>query len=400
MAKKQTTMTPDFRMESKPDGAAELFIYDQIGPGWLGMIDGVVVAAAMKKIDASAPLSVYINSPGGSVFEGVAIYNLLSRHKGEVTVHIDGAALSVASIIAMAGDTVKIAENAMFMIHDPWSIAIGNAGELRDTAAVLEKMAGSLASTYVSRTNKDPDEVRQMMADETWFDASEAVEHGFADEVVSGKHQAVAASLKFQPKNMPQKFAAMVRIIPDQITQGIDDSPACAEPPKASNPGVMKMTLEQFNAFAANNPDATAGFINQGKKVGAAEARTEMKAFLAAFPANPLFAAEQFAAGRTLDEAKATDAEIAKATAVKDAEIKAQADEIARLKAEAGTQGAVATGATTNDNDTDPSTIDDPKARATAEWKANIEDCNSKFSSEQRYVASRTAEITGKLRVK
>lgn len=160
-----------------------------------------------------------------------------------------------------------------------------------------------------------------------------------------------------------------------------------------------KMDKSKFDTLKAENPTWIAAEVEQAKRAGHAEARTELKTFLAAFPDNPRFAAEQFAAGRTIDEAKATADEIAKATAAKDAEIKDQAAEIERLKAKAGGQAAVATGADAG-TAVDPATITDPKARAAAEWDANTSECQNKFSSKDRYVAIRSAELTGKHRTK
>lgn len=393
MAKKPQIKTPDFRMEAKADGA-EIFIYDDIGPEWAGMIGAKTVRDALKGIAKDAPLSVRINSNGGDVFEGVAIYNQLARHEGKVTVDIDGSALSAASIIAMAGDEIRIAENAMMMIHDPWGFAMGGAGDMRSTADLLDKITASLATTYAARTGKPAEDVAALMGAETWFDAKEAVEAKFADTVTPAKGETKPqASLKFNPKNLPMRFAASF----SKPFNGIDESPACAEPPKAKSNGVIKMTHDQFKAFAAEHPDATAGFIDQGKKLGAVDARAEMKTFLAAFPTNPTFAAEQFAAGRTLDEAKATAAEIAKATAAKDAEIKAKDAEIEKLKAEAGTQGALAIGAKATD---DTTTADTPKPAsmteallvANAEWDKNPK-VRDGFTSKDNYAYWRAADL-------
>lgn len=138
-------------------------------------------------------INVRINSPGGSVFAGQAIYSMLKRHKADVNVYIDGLAASIASIIAMAGDTVYIPKNAMMMIHKPWSIAIGNSDEMRKEADVLDKVGESLVAAYQEKTGLKESEILQIMADETWYTGSEAVEKGFADVL---EEKEVAACIK------------------------------------------------------------------------------------------------------------------------------------------------------------------------------------------------------------
>lgn len=162
---------------------------------------------------------------------------------------------------------------------------------------------------------------------------------------------------------------------------------------------IQKMDQTKFNTLKAENPNWIAAEVEQAKRAGQQDARTELKSFLAAFPNDPKFAADQFASGKSLDEAKATASEIEKATTAKDAMIKAQADEIARLKAEAGTQGAIATGAAATST-ASPESIDDPAARAAAEWEANTGNCKDSFSSKERYVGYRKAELQGKIKVR
>lgn len=173
---------------------SELYIYDDIGPEWMGMVGAKTVISHLATIGADADVTVRINSPGGSVTEGQAMYNALLRHKGKVTVEIDSLAASMGSYIAMAGDEIHIAENAMLMIHNPWSIAIGDAAEMRKTADVLEKFQGSAAEVYAKRSGQDAADVLQMMTDETWLTAKDAVELGFANAI--GQELNAQASVK------------------------------------------------------------------------------------------------------------------------------------------------------------------------------------------------------------
>ena len=138
-------------------------------------------------------LNLYINSPGGSVFAGQAIYSMIKRHGAKVTVYVDGLAASIASVIAMAGDKIIIPSNAMLMIHNPWTISAGNSSEFRKLADDLDKIAESLVSVYQSKTGLEEAEIISMMNEETWLTGKEALEKGFADEVEEDKK--IAASL-------------------------------------------------------------------------------------------------------------------------------------------------------------------------------------------------------------
>jgi ATP-dependent Clp protease, protease subunit len=162
--------------------SAEVLLYDEIG--FFG-IEARTLVPELKALDVDE-LHVRINSPGGSVFDGVAIANALREHKARVIVHVDGLAASIASVIAMAGDDVRMAENAFLMIHEPWNVSIGNADALRKDAEILDKIGETLIATYVARTDADESEVRAWMKDETWFTAAEAKAAGFIDAVVSG----------------------------------------------------------------------------------------------------------------------------------------------------------------------------------------------------------------------
>lgn len=159
---------------------AEILLYDEIG--FFG-VDAQSFARDLKAIDA-ATIHLRINSPGGSVFDGVAIHNALKDHPARIIVHIDSLAASMASVIALAGDEVRMAENAFFMIHDPWTLTIGNAAQLRKDADLLDKLAESTIRTaYIAKTGQTEAQVRAWMADETWFTAEEAKAAGFIDAI-------------------------------------------------------------------------------------------------------------------------------------------------------------------------------------------------------------------------
>lgn len=163
------------------DGPAEVRIYDSIG--WYG-ITAKDFAAELDGIKAPE-ITLRINSSGGDVFDGFAIYNLLRDHPAKITTVVDGFAASIASVIALAGDEIHVHEASVVMIHDPWGVGIGNAKELRQLADVLDKsIAAPMAKLYADRMDRPIDEIRNLMESETWYTGEEAVESGFADTLI------------------------------------------------------------------------------------------------------------------------------------------------------------------------------------------------------------------------
>jgi ATP-dependent Clp protease protease subunit len=160
----------------------EIFLYDAIGSSFWGMIDAATVLPDLARM-AGRKVTLRISSPGGSVDEGRAIFNALKRHQGGVDVVVDSSAYSIASYIAMAGDRVVMAKNAMMMVHNPWTMAMGSAAELRKTADVLDKYRDSILDAYMDRTKKDRKKIMAILDAETWYTANEAVSAGFATEV-------------------------------------------------------------------------------------------------------------------------------------------------------------------------------------------------------------------------
>ena len=181
-----------WNFQAKGDRAATVRIYDEVGAGFFGGLTAKAFAEELDDLGAIDELSVRINSPGGSVFEGLAIYNTLLSHPAKVTVDIDGLAASIASIIAMAGDEVRMAKSAKMMIHNPWTIAIGDAAEMRKAADQLDGSRDSLLDIYAGRSSKSRAELLAMMDDETWFGADAAKSAGLADTVIEGD-MAIAA---------------------------------------------------------------------------------------------------------------------------------------------------------------------------------------------------------------
>lgn len=180
-------------IKAKGNQSAEIMIYDDIGEGWLGGISAKQFADEVKKLGRLESLTVRINSYGGSVFDGLAIYNTLKSNPARVNIHIDGIAASIASIIAMSGDDISMAGNGFFMIHDPWTVAAGTASDLRDQADIMDKVRDSLLDTYTKKASVKRDVISDMMAAETWMNATEALDYGFIHSV-SGEMQVAACA--------------------------------------------------------------------------------------------------------------------------------------------------------------------------------------------------------------
>ena len=165
---------------------ATIYLYDAIG-GWYGVTAEDFVTA-LASIDA-ATVHLRINSPGGDVFEARAIQVALKQHKAKVIAHIDGLAASAATYVALGADEVEMADGAFFMIHNAWTIGLGNANDFEELASMLHKVDGSIVKDYQRKTNQTPEQIQQWMDAETWFTAAEAAEYGFVDRVYTGDDQ-------------------------------------------------------------------------------------------------------------------------------------------------------------------------------------------------------------------
>jgi len=198
-----------FRTKAGAKNAAEIFIYEDIGEGWFGGMSAKAFSDELKKLGNVDIIDVRINSYGGDVFDGLAIYSQLQTHKAKITTYIDGIAASIASVIAMAGEQIHIAQAGFVMIHDPWGVARGNAKELRQFAEQLDAISGSIADVYVARTARSQGEIREWMAAETWFNSADAVKNGFATKVVENL-QAAASATKSDPARYKFKHAPSV----------------------------------------------------------------------------------------------------------------------------------------------------------------------------------------------
>ena len=195
-----------YEINAKAD-VSEVWLYDEIGMWGVGAKEFIAELNAIK----SPKIDMHINSPGGEVFDGAAIYNAIKRHPSSVASYIDGIAASIASVIALAGDKVVMAGNALYMMHNPSGLTIGTAEDMRKTADILDKVCGTMVGAYMAKSGKSESEIKALLDAETWLDAEEAKAAGFADEI--GNEMDMAACSKFIPvmakmgfKHVPQSI--------------------------------------------------------------------------------------------------------------------------------------------------------------------------------------------------
>ena len=199
------------------------YLYGDIGPSWLNMVSAEEVVPVVDSFTGKT-VNVRINSPGGDIDQGLALYNALARCKAQVNVYVDGLAASAASLVAMSGDNIEMAANSLLMIHRAWTVVAGNSGDMQDTIKVLNRIDDVLAKTYSGRSGKSVYEVARLMDAETWYTAGEAVSAGFADKVshhyansiatvAQGRFRNCPKSLIDSSKKAPQPFGADFRTI-------------------------------------------------------------------------------------------------------------------------------------------------------------------------------------------
>ena len=183
-----------WNLKALDEKTGELTLYGEISneTWWGDEVTPKEFKADLDNLGDIGTLNIYINSPGGDVFAGQAIHSMLKRHPSHKNVYIDGLAASIASVIAMSGDTIFMPKNAMMMIHNPWTIGMGNAIEFRKLAEDLDKIRESLVAAYEGHSTLTRDEIIELMDEETWLTATECEEYGFCD-VVEEEKQLVAS---------------------------------------------------------------------------------------------------------------------------------------------------------------------------------------------------------------
>jgi len=168
-----------YNIQNKASETADVYIFDEIGAYGVTAQDFIAEIKDLKDM----PINIRINSLGGDVFNGMAIYNVIKKRTYNTTVYIEGIAASIATIIALGADEVVMSENSLFMIHNAWGGTMGDAKDMRKSAATLEKISAELTEIYVKKTGLSYDRVAEMMDEETWLNAEEALELGFINAI-------------------------------------------------------------------------------------------------------------------------------------------------------------------------------------------------------------------------
>lgn len=241
---------------------AELYVYDVIGEGFFGGgISAKAVAEVLDGMKDSKSLNVYINSPGGDVFDGVAIHNLIKRFEGKKTVYIDGLAASAASVIAMAGDEIIANKNSSMMIHDAWGFVMGNAAEMRKAADDLEKITeGAVLNSYL-RTGQSKDQLRAWMASETWFNADEMFSYKFVDTIEGADEE--PDEDEDDDEKMPSENASRAKLLAAYAHTPPKLNPARLALARMSN-RVLQSARRTSPTPAEGQPSATAAARSSG----------------------------------------------------------------------------------------------------------------------------------------
>lgn len=258
------------------------FIGDWIDDYWgFGVTAKSFIEQLSQLPDSVETIRVHINSPGGDVFSALNIANALRDQRAtkgrRVETIVDGLAASSASLVLMAGDPVRISDNAIVMVHNPWSVAVGSAEEMRKSAEVLDKVRATIVSTYQWKTSLEADEIVALLDAETWMDASEAVEKGFADEVIEGLRAAASLDPRAATRlKVPEKFSdrvqALLRVEDGPVPEPVQDRPQPApEPPAPASADAAEVV--RLCAAAGLDLAFTQALMSEGLPAAAAVAR-------------------------------------------------------------------------------------------------------------------------------
>ena len=237
-------MRPCFKFNMKDTAKPVLSIYDEIG-FW-----GVQASDFRAQLGAitAKEVTVEINSPGGDLFAGVAMYNMLKAAGKTVNVKVMGVAASAASLVAMAGDTIEMPKNTFMMVHNPMGVSMGNADDMRETAELLDRLGASMVQTYAARTGQPENAIAEMLAVDTWMTADEALAAGFATVVTEDIE--ATASFDMTKADLPAHIKAVYASAKPEKT------PEEIEAERLAQVEVDRLAAEA--ALAANAPVATA----------------------------------------------------------------------------------------------------------------------------------------------
>lgn len=269
----------------KTDNTLELRVYDAIGPEWAGMVSAESVLRSIDDAGDVSDITVKINSPGGSAFDGITIHNALKSHKAKVTTIAEGLAASAASLIFMAGNERKMHENAFLVNHRASGIAMGNAKDMQGVARDLENLDKSIAKTYASVTGLDPQDVMATMDEDMLMNAEDAMNDGYATEIIDGK----------VPQMMFDK--RLLNHLPQEIADRFGQRENTPQPPTET----QDMTPEDFKN---QHKDVVEGWLNEEAATAYSNAKTDLTEMIEACGGDKSAAADAFLNGKSVQEAK------------------------------------------------------------------------------------------------
>jgi len=232
---------------------ASLYIYDIIDAYW--GVSATSVIEAVTQAAGAEVLHVYINSPGGDVFEGRAIMAAIARFQGKTVAHVDSLCASAATGIALACNEVEMSDGAFFMIHNASCMAWGDKTDLRTTADLLQKVEGSIIADYTAKTGKPEADIVAWMDAETWFSAAEAIEHGFVDRMAQAPAEKAKAENVWNlaayskaPANVaaPRAAAPAPTPTPSAPTPPLEPEPIAPPPPEPTGPRASQMNANRL----------------------------------------------------------------------------------------------------------------------------------------------------------
>lgn len=254
-----------YSIKAVDDAVAELSVFDEIG-FW-----GIQAADFAREVKAiSAPkIKLFINSPGGSVFDAVMMFNALAKSGKDIEVHVMGIAASAASYLAMVGAKIVMPANTFMFLHNPLNVVYGNADEMREMADVLDKIGASMTATYAKRFKGDEAALKAILAAESYLTAAECLEHGLCDEVVDE----ITATAKFDPDHVPEAVRA-VAFKPAAATPAAEPAPGLPEQIKA------KLDAAGLSEFIASFA-ADVAIADEAALDAAVRTASEVKAFCA-----------------------------------------------------------------------------------------------------------------------
>jgi ATP-dependent protease ClpP protease subunit len=265
-----------FKNSSDKSGEVELSIYDEIGGYGIGAKDFIAELREYK----GKHVHVRINSPGGDIIDGSAIANALNRHEGGITVHIDGLAASMASYIAMSGNPTYMSDNALLMIHNPWSLGWGEADDLRKQADLLDTMKAGLVRGYQRKSGMPAEEISRLMDEETWMTALEATALGFVDAIEDGIPAAASAKDlrsrfdSFAKRNMENAENSVVSeaVAAPAVEPVAEETPVVADAPVVAEAEIKDDSAEEIASLKQEVERLTSELASKDEELNAVKA--------------------------------------------------------------------------------------------------------------------------------